>query len=262
MLLMRCTPRPSHRKGLRVFRTLSTFWMIALGFAPVALGAASSTPSGGPNRRVEHPALTSPGFAPSSLLRTAGIVALSTLGDATMADELPEMRGRHWNGVARVSERLGNPLYLGVGIGLVWGVAHLSDRPGLAASALRIGAGTVAAGLAANLIKYPVGRARPFHSPDDSDEYRPLSGWNSFPSGHTTVAFGLAAGIDQETRAAWVPWVVYPAAGVVGWSRMRDNRHWLSDVVAGAILGPLVSRFVVRRLISWSSGCETATTPD
>lgn len=203
----------------------------------------------GPERPPVSERAPVPRLASSRLLQAAGIVALSTFGDRTMAHELPEGRGPGWDQAARVSEKLGRPLYLGLGLGLVWGAGRLSGHPGVAASALRIGAGTAAAGLAANVLKYPLGRARPFHTPDDADEYRPFSGWSSFPSGHTSVAFALAAGIDEETRAGWVPWVVYPVAGAVGWSRMRDNRHWLSDVAAGAVLGSLLSRYVIRRLM-------------
>lgn len=34
-----------------------------------------------------------------------------------------------------------------------------------------------------------------------------------------------------------MPWVVYPIAGLVAWSRVHDGKHWTSDVVAGAALG-------------------------
>jgi membrane-associated phospholipid phosphatase len=90
-----------------------------------------------------------------------------------------------------------------------------------------------------------VGRARPSAAPGDPGEFRPsgrLDG--SFPSGHTTIAFAAAAAIDAETPARWVPWVVYPAAAAVGWARVSEDRHWLSDVVAGAALGYWTGRKV------------------
>jgi hypothetical protein len=66
---------------------------------------------------------------------------------------------------------------------------------------------------------------------------RPFSGHDPFPSGRTTIAFAADSALDRETSARWVPWVAYPIAGVVGWSRIRQDRHWTSDVVAGALLG-------------------------
>jgi membrane-associated phospholipid phosphatase len=70
-----------------------------------------------------------------------------------------------------------------------------------------------------------------------SGPYQPFSGHASFPSGHATLAFATATALDRETRAGWVPLVAYPLAALVGWSRVRDDQHWTSDVVAGAALG-------------------------
>ena len=67
--------------------------------------------------------------------------------------------------------------------------------------------------------------------------FSPFSSHVSFPSGHTTIAFSLAAGLDRETRAAWVPCVVYPAAAITAWSRVYEQKHWPTDVAAGAVLG-------------------------
>ena len=63
----------------------------------------------------------------------------------------------------------------------------------------------------------------------------------SFPSGHTTSAFSFASSMGAE-----YPWYIYVpsyAMGVyTGLSRIADNQHWLSDVVAGATLGMLFGR--------------------
>ena len=71
----------------------------------------------------------------------------------------------------------------------------------------------------------------------EADPYQPFSGHASFPSGHSSLAFATATALDRETEAGWVPWVVYPIAGLVAWSRVHDDKHWTSDVVAGAALG-------------------------
>ena len=87
-----------------------------------------------------------------------------------------------------------------------------------------------------------MGRERPEESPTDAWKLKPFSGHASFPSGHATVAFALAAALQRETTSRWIPWVAYPAAAVVGWSRVHDGEHWTSDVVAGAALGTWASR--------------------
>jgi hypothetical protein len=51
------------------------------------------------------------------------------------------------------------------------------------------------------------------------------------------VAFALATAINRESSWRGTPWITYPLATLVGWSRVHDQQHWASDVVAGAALG-------------------------
>ncbi|MEN6559689.1 MAG: phosphatase PAP2 family protein [Acidobacteriota bacterium] len=71
--------------------------------------------------------------------------------------------------------------------------------------------------------------------------------YESFPSGHTAAAFALATVVSLRYRHSfWVGAASYSVAAAVGLSRMAMDRHWLSDVVAGAAIGHLVARLVVR----------------
>lgn len=67
------------------------------------------------------------------------------------------------------------------------------------------------------------------------------SGRSSFPSGHTANAF---AGAELLRREYWddSPWIGiagYAVAATTGFLRMYNNRHWLTDVIAGAGFGIL-----------------------
>jgi len=67
----------------------------------------------------------------------------------------------------------------------------------------------------------------------------------SFPSGHASNAFALAA--VAERHYGWKAGLpAYTLAGLVAVSRLQRNKHYLSDVMAGATLGYLVGRTVVR----------------
>ncbi|HRB13576.1 MAG TPA: phosphatase PAP2 family protein [Vicinamibacteria bacterium] len=67
----------------------------------------------------------------------------------------------------------------------------------------------------------------------------------SFPSGHTSNAFALAT--VAERHYGWKMGVpAYLLAGVMGASRMKQDMHYFSDVMAGATLGYIVGRTVVR----------------
>ena len=70
----------------------------------------------------------------------------------------------------------------------------------------------------------------------------------SFPSGHTAMAATVAVILALVFRS-WVAWVLGTAWVVLmGWSRTYLQAHWLTDVVAGALLG-LVAGLLVWFLI-------------
>ncbi len=69
-------------------------------------------------------------------------------------------------------------------------------------------------------------------------------GTNAFPSGHTATAFTGAEFLNQEYRyrSPWYGVAGYTAATATGILRIYNNRHWLSDVVAGAGFGILSTK--------------------
>jgi membrane-associated phospholipid phosphatase len=83
-------------------------------------------------------------------------------------------------------------------------------------------------GISTTGIKHVADRNRP----DGSNNY-------SFPSGHTASAFAAAELLNQEYRnvSPWISYAGYTVATLTGALRMYNNRHWLSDVVAGAGVG-------------------------
>lgn len=70
--------------------------------------------------------------------------------------------------------------------------------------------------------------------PDGSNQF-------SFPSGHTANAFAGAEFLRLEYKdvSPWYGIAGYAVAATTGYLRMYNNKHWLSDVVAGAGIGIL-----------------------
>ena len=78
------------------------------------------------------------------------------------------------------------------------------------------------------------------------DRKRPNGGAYSFPSGHTAGAFSSVPVIWNHLGAeAGVSFSVL--ATMTGLARMEENKHFLSDVVAGAALGIVVGRVISAR---------------
>jgi len=67
---------------------------------------------------------------------------------------------------------------------------------------------------------------------------------NSFPSGHTATAFAGAEFMYQEYKdqSIWYGIAGYAVATGTGLFRMYNDRHWLTDVVAGAGIGILSTK--------------------
>jgi len=110
-----------------------------------------------------------------------------------------------------------------IGLPLAGGAYALyrGDRQG----ALQIGLSVVSAYGASYLLQQVVKEERPDHS-----------GWDSFPSDSTAIAFAAASSI--QVRYGWdygLP--SYAIAAFVGYSRVEADKHHWGDVAAGALIG-------------------------
>lgn len=85
-----------------------------------------------------------------------------------------------------------------------------------------------------NCVKYTVRSPRP-----DNPSVR-----NSFPSGHTATVFVGAEIVRQEywDDSPWYGIAAYSVATGVGLLRIYNERHWTTDVIAGAGFGILGAR--------------------
>ena len=168
---------------------------------------------------------------------TMTALVASARADRWAEHQLPRQQNRVVNSLSIAGEKMGNPAYVAPLLMAGYALGRFRRDTQLSGASLRVAGAVGGAVVLSEGVKFAVGRARPSQSPGDPDNFTPLRGNNSFPSGHTTMAFALASAIDAETDRRWVPWVVYPAATLTAWSRIQDSKHWMSDVVGGAALG-------------------------
>lgn len=130
------------------------------------------------------------------------------------------------------------------------GLCGVKGRHRMAEQTLLLGTAGLLTGAAVLTLKSVTGVERP----DGSAR-------NSFPSGHTATAFMGAELLRREYRdvSPWIGVAGYVVAAGTGFFRMYNNRHWLTDVLAGAGIGilsvqiaywlyPLLTRTFFRRL--------------
>jgi membrane-associated phospholipid phosphatase len=138
-------------------------------------------------------------------------------------------------------------LYAAAGIvGGMYITGLATSSSGLRTAARRAGETLVIAGITTTVLKAAIGRARPYMNLGsmsatpfafNEDNY-------SWPSGHTAVAFSLSSSLARSIDNVYIGALLYAGAAGTGIARMYYDKHWLSDVVAGAAIGTLSAQLV------------------
>jgi membrane-associated phospholipid phosphatase len=185
---------------------------------------------------------SSSGSTPSTTIRwwhgaavLGGVSALMLL-DHSSHNFFQDNRSHSSNEIASGLRHFGQPeVYGTVTLGLI-SAGLISGNDEITRAGGRLAATLALAGVASTGFKWAAGRPRPNES-SDVDGFVPFSGQDAMPSGHTTVAFALATALADDIHRTWATVGLYTIATGVGWSRLNDNKHWLSDVAMGAAVG-------------------------
>ncbi|ODS56264.1 MAG: hypothetical protein ABS36_07630 [Acidobacteria bacterium SCN 69-37] len=178
--------------------------------------------------------------------RETAIILGSAIGGALAArpadDDLrswADAQGR--SPYTAVGRTLGDGWIQGGAALATYGVGLISDQRGVT----HIGSDLIRAqalnAVVTRGLKFAAGRRRPSGGPE------------SLPSGHASASFTSAAVLDSHFGPkVGIP--AYAVAGFIGWTRVRDNAHWLTDVIVGGAIGTVVGRTVARghRRTTWA----------
>ncbi|MBF9252839.1 phosphatase PAP2 family protein [Pontibacter sp. 172403-2] len=151
------------------------------------------------------------------------------------------------NDIASGAQVIGRQKYLmpAVGVALAGGIIAKDKK--LQQAAL-ISLGSMLANTAAStVLKGTFNRYRPSTTTENHiyDGLFQSKGNSSLPSFHTSTAFAVATSFATVYKdSKYVSPIAYGLATLVGLSRINDNAHWTTDVLAGAAVGYLSSKGV------------------
>ena len=222
-----------------------TLWLLLAG------PAIAQPPSPKPSLFTRNDAYWSAAFLLGSIALTRADSRISRAWTAPSAHD--STRDRLARNLAKLQEGT-----LTVGNLVLFGIGRLTKSRGLADVTFHAAEAVVVGSLAAQVIRGPLGRSRPYVTnytdPYDFDPFRGFRQfeYRAFPSIHTASAFAVATVYTLETqrRAPGATWIVGPIAYAIaagpGLARLYNGQHWASDILAGAFLGTLAGAKIVR----------------
>ena len=180
----------------------------------------------------------------------AAAVALTALFDPTIARTAA---GHQSDRLTRVSDNLDRfgevsviaPVLIGTAA-----VGLIARQPELLRLSVRTATAITFVTAVGQATKFAVGRKRPFQDADlGGTDFDPFGGGStSFPSGHTAAAFALATTLGDAIGDPVARVGLYALATATGAARIALQKHWASDVVAGAALGVLGGKFAAGKV--------------
>lgn len=177
-------------------------------------------------------------------IAAAGIGAVM-LVDEPVYEEVQRNRTAAIDDMAQVVESFGSYPSFGIMGAFYAAGSLLEDDKAKRVAMDSFASSLVSAGIITTTMKVVVGRRRPENT-GEAYHFRPFGGDHSFPSGHTTQAFSLASVIAESYDETWVDLTSYGIATLVGLARVEQGAHFPSDVLAGAIIGTVVGKSIVR----------------
>jgi membrane-associated phospholipid phosphatase len=255
-------PKPYVHRAIAAALAAAHLALVAVA-TPAAAQRADSTRTA--SREAPHPARIFTGRTLVLLgVATAATVVLVQRADERVARELagPDVQGnRTYSDIADAASYVNEKSLFAAGL-VTYGVGRLSHARTLTDVAWHVSEAVFVASASATVLRGILGRSRPFYTKEQEGEYdatdfHPGKGFaqlrfRAMPSIHAAASFATAAVLTEEVRerapgaTPIVLPVAYGLAVLPGLGRMYADKHWTSDVFAGAVLGALSGYKVVR----------------
>jgi membrane-associated phospholipid phosphatase len=187
-------------------------------------------------------------------MAVGGVAALTAI-DEPVQRHTQRHRSPALSDIADVFRHGGEPLfYGGVGAGIL-ATGIVSGNHGIQRAGRRVLVSVATAGVVLESMKLLIGRSRPtegvgafsFHPFSSLKDSTGVAARGAMPSGHALAAFAVVTSLADDIHSTTAHLLLYTAAGGTAFSRVYENRHWVSDVAMGTVLGITIGKVVSGR---------------
>jgi len=176
-----------------------------------------------------------------------GVSFASSFLDQEASDFFQRNQSKFLDPFADAGDFIGQPEHQGPFLATLWGLGILVNNDWMRETGSMIAASMATSGLLTAFGKEAFGRARPSKG-EGSTSFKLFAGkeYHSLPSAHTTLSISSAWILARQIKPLALKIPFYAVPLVVGWSRVYDNAHWLSDVVVSSALGIACAEAVIQ----------------
>lgn len=189
-------------------------------------------------------------FTSTDWLKTGALVLATGLAfslDPKIKAQVNSQHSPSLDNATGLGEKYGSISYAGIFAGGMYLTGKIFGNKSIATTGRMLTESVLYTGLAVSLLKYTVGRSRPYtnEGPVTMFTYSFQEANVSFPSGHTATAFAISTVLANRIDNPFATVALYGLAGFTGYQRIYDNKHWFSDVFVGAAIGYFIGSSIV-----------------
>jgi membrane-associated phospholipid phosphatase len=189
-------------------------------------------------------------FTSTDWLKTGAFVIATGLAfslDPKIKENVSQQHTTSLDNLTGFGEKYGTISYAGIFAGGMYLTGKIIGNKSIATTGRMLTESVLYSGLAVSLLKYTVGRSRPYtdEGPVTMFTYSFQEANVSFPSGHTATAFAISTVLANRINNPFATVALYGLAGFTGYQRIYDNKHWFSDVFVGAAIGYFIGSSIV-----------------
>lgn len=164
-----------------------------------------------------------------------GVAGLALIIDEDVSKFMKNNQTDFWKTFSKCSDTGGEVKIMVPALLLTYGTSYLIKNEKLKLTAEASIKSVIVTGFTTELLKQVFGRARPYNDlgafhlepfPILDDKFKAM------PSGHSSLAFAIFTPF-AENYSRWI----YCIPVAVAFGRVYQNRHWVSDVIAGSTIG-------------------------